>query len=145
MTEGAGTMKTGFNPHRAGERHDARPERDAELIKRALRNAGGDPDKARSRRGGFRRPLGRSASEWIAGDSGKRDRRGTAKKAGQAMPHTEAGMRLFRNQIAIIIMALATCAMANGCFSCSTSHERTNPAPVGSSPSSSTDFNATAP
>jgi len=45
-------------------------------------------------------------------------------------------MIFFRRQMAIIIMGLATCMMANGCFSCSHQEERINnptPPPVGSS------------
>jgi hypothetical protein len=37
-----------FNQERAGARHDARPQRDVELIKRAVRNANGNKDRARN-------------------------------------------------------------------------------------------------
>jgi hypothetical protein len=46
LTEGF--MKTRFDREKAGVRRDARPQREVELIKRAVRNAGGDKDKARS-------------------------------------------------------------------------------------------------
>jgi hypothetical protein len=41
-------MTTRFNSEKAGARHDARPQREVELIKRAVRNAGGDKDRARN-------------------------------------------------------------------------------------------------
>jgi hypothetical protein len=41
-------MTARFDRERAGARRDARPQRDVELIKRAVRNAGGDPNKART-------------------------------------------------------------------------------------------------
>jgi hypothetical protein len=53
-------------------------------------------------------------------------------------------MKSFRHQLAVLVMVLAACLMANGCFSCSTREERINnptPPPVGSS-GSITDPNA---
>jgi hypothetical protein len=41
-------LKTRFDPQRAGARRDARPQREVELIKRAVRNASGDKDRARN-------------------------------------------------------------------------------------------------
>jgi hypothetical protein len=41
-------MTARFNREKAGARHDARPQREVELIKRAVRNAGGNKDRARN-------------------------------------------------------------------------------------------------
>jgi len=40
-------LKTRFNRERAGAKADPRAQREVELIKRAVRNAGGDKDRAR--------------------------------------------------------------------------------------------------
>ena len=40
-------MHTRFDPQRAGAKRDVRPQREVELIKRAVRNAGGNRDRAR--------------------------------------------------------------------------------------------------
>jgi hypothetical protein len=41
-------LKTRFNRDRAGAKADPRAQREVELIKRAVRNAGGDKDLARN-------------------------------------------------------------------------------------------------
>jgi hypothetical protein len=41
-------MTTRFNSEKAGARHDVRPQREVELIKRAVRNANGNKDRARN-------------------------------------------------------------------------------------------------
>ena len=41
-------MKTRFNRERAGAKADPRAQREVELIKRAVRNAGGDKNRART-------------------------------------------------------------------------------------------------
>jgi len=42
-------MTKRYDPTKAGAAgHNTRPQREVELIKRAVRNAAGDPDKARS-------------------------------------------------------------------------------------------------
>jgi hypothetical protein len=47
-SKGGYPMTTRFNSEKAGARHNARPQREVELIKRAVRNAGGNQDRARN-------------------------------------------------------------------------------------------------
>jgi hypothetical protein len=53
-------------------------------------------------------------------------------------------MNLFQRKLTVLLMGLAVCMMANGCFSCSYRSQQANPYPNSSS-SSSTSMQATVP